>query len=93
VGVIGLLGTEKWRDGSPTCAGNGYNHSTKKQIYMTDLSRHSYCLECSWMASSEEHTREELNALMVEHTIETGHDVDSGLIHPAIEPPNTPQLN
>lgn len=60
---------------------------------MADPSRHSYCLECSWMASSEEHTLVELNALMVEHAIETGHDIESGLIHPDIEPPSTPQLN
>jgi hypothetical protein len=60
---------------------------------MVDPIRHGYCRECSWKASREEHTREELNALMVEHAIETGHDIESGLIHPDIDPPSTPHLN
>jgi hypothetical protein len=60
---------------------------------MSNLIKYRYCRECSWSASTEEHTREELNALMVEHAITTGHDIDSALIHPAIDPPERPELN
>lgn len=81
------------RDGALARAGNAYKPRNQHGVYMADLRRHRYCRECSWMASSEEHPREELNALMVEHAIETGHDIESGLIHPDIEPPSRPQLN
>jgi hypothetical protein len=60
---------------------------------MSNLIKYRYYRECSWSASTEEYTREELNALMVEHAITTGHDVDTAHIHPDIDPPNAPHLN
>lgn len=61
--------------------------------WMSNLVRQVYCLDCSWRASTAEYPREELNALLVEHAIETGHDIDSALIHPDIQPPPKPELN
>jgi hypothetical protein len=52
-----------------------------------------YCCECSWTANTADHTREELNALMVEHAVTTGHDIATARIHPDIDPPHAPQLN
>lgn len=62
-------------------------------VWRSTLIKQSYCCECSWTASTEEHTREELNALMVEHAVETGHDIESARIHPGLDPPRRPQLN
>lgn len=55
--------------------------------------KQSYCCECSWTASTEKHTRQELTALMIEHAVETGHDIDSTLIDTELAPPSRPQLN
>lgn len=33
--------------------------------------RYSYCYECSWSASTADHTRQELTALLVEYAVET----------------------
>jgi predicted small metal-binding protein len=60
---------------------------------MPTLIKISYCCECSWAASAEDHPREELNALIVEHAVETGHDIESAFIHPDIDPPSMPLLN
>jgi hypothetical protein len=60
---------------------------------MSNLITCRYCCECSWTASTADHTREELNALMVEHAVTTGHDIDTASIHPDIDPPRAPHLN
>jgi hypothetical protein len=60
---------------------------------MSNVIKYRCCCECSWAVSTEEHTREELNALVVEHAITTGHDVETALIHPDIDPPRKPHLN
>jgi hypothetical protein len=60
---------------------------------MSNLITYRYCCECSWSINTDEHTREERNALVVEHAIETGHDIDTARIHPGIDPPSMPQLN
>ena len=71
-----------------------YTHSaTTNHVDMSNLIRQGYCLECSWRASTADHTREELTDLLVEHAVETGHDVDSGLLHPGMDPPKRPELN
>jgi hypothetical protein len=71
-----------------------HTNTPKKNTFgMNTLTKVSYCCECSWSANAEDHTREELNALIVEHAVETGHDIESALIHPDIDPPSTPLLN
>ncbi|PSQ21764.1 hypothetical protein BRD01_11045 [Halobacteriales archaeon QS_8_65_32] len=34
-----------------------------------------YCLDCGWRVRDEEH--DDPSSLMVDHAIETGHDIDS----------------
>lgn len=36
-----------------------------------------YCLECGWRIRSADH--EDPSALMIDHAIATGHDLDSGI--------------
>jgi hypothetical protein len=36
-----------------------------------------YCLECGWRIRSADH--EDPSALMIDHAIATGHDLDSGV--------------
>lgn len=37
----------------------------------------NYCVHCDWEVTIEEHSREELSALAIEHACEHGHDIDS----------------
>lgn len=37
----------------------------------------SYCLDCEWEISATDYTADERTAAMVDHAIDTGHDVDS----------------
>jgi predicted small metal-binding protein len=37
----------------------------------------SYCLECDWSASTAEYSRAEVSRRMVDHAVETGHDIES----------------
>ena len=36
----------------------------------------NYCLNCEWSVSAENHTRKEQFDLVIEHAIETNHDID-----------------
>ncbi|HET7323160.1 MAG TPA: hypothetical protein VFJ06_02385 [Halococcus sp.] len=38
---------------------------------------HNYCLDCEWSASLEDHGRETLSRLAIEHAVEYGHDIES----------------
>lgn len=37
----------------------------------------NYCLDCEWVASTENRTRIEQAALVIEHAVEMDHDIDS----------------
>ncbi len=37
----------------------------------------SYCLDCEWEISATDYTADERTAAMIDHAIDTGHDVDS----------------
>jgi hypothetical protein len=37
----------------------------------------NYCLDCEWSVSAENHTGNEQSELVIEHAIETNHDIDS----------------
>jgi hypothetical protein len=37
----------------------------------------NYCAECNWSISTEDHDRDELAPAAIEHSIETGHDIES----------------
>lgn len=37
----------------------------------------SYCLECEWEISGTDYTADERTAAMIDHAVDTGHDVDS----------------
>jgi predicted transcriptional regulator len=39
----------------------------------------NYCTECEWAASAEEHSRQELSELAIEHFLDTGHAIESEL--------------
>jgi predicted small metal-binding protein len=39
--------------------------------------QHSYCLHCDWSVSTDEYPRDEVSTRMVQHAIETGHDIES----------------
>jgi hypothetical protein len=39
--------------------------------------QHSYCLHCNWSVSTDEYSRAEMNTQLVQHAIETGHDIES----------------
>lgn len=60
---------------------------------MSTLPKRCYCLECSWSVNSEDYTRQERNSLIVEHAVETGHDIDCTVVHPALQLPDSPDLN
>jgi hypothetical protein len=51
----------------------------------------SYCLDCEWSARAD--MVADRNEAVVEHALTTGHDIDSALIHPTIDPPKRPELN
>ena len=38
---------------------------------------HSYCLHCDWTVSTAEYPRAEVSQRMVNHAVETGHDIES----------------
>lgn len=50
-----------------------------------------YCCECSWSVSSAEYTRQERNALIIEHALDTGHDIDSTPVRTDLQPPPRPE--
>jgi hypothetical protein len=37
----------------------------------------SYCLECDWTVSTAEYSRADVTRRMVDHAVETGHDIES----------------
>jgi predicted small metal-binding protein len=37
----------------------------------------SYCLECDWSASTAEYSRADVSRRLVDHAVETGHDMES----------------
>ena len=37
----------------------------------------NYCLDCEWSVSRENHSREELTRLAIEHSLNCEHDIDS----------------
>jgi predicted small metal-binding protein len=37
----------------------------------------SYCLECDWSVSTAEYPRAEVSQRLVDHAVETGHDIES----------------
>jgi predicted small metal-binding protein len=37
----------------------------------------SYCLECDWSVSTTEYPRAEVSRRLVDHAVETGHDIES----------------
>lgn len=37
----------------------------------------NYCVHCDWEATLEDHSRDELATLAIEHACESGHDIDS----------------
>jgi hypothetical protein len=37
----------------------------------------TYCVECEWSASTEEHTRSEQSGLAIDHYVATGHAIES----------------
>jgi hypothetical protein len=39
--------------------------------------QHSYCLHCDWSVSTDECSRAEMNTRLVQHAIETDHDIES----------------
>ncbi|PSP43760.1 hypothetical protein BRC68_05395 [Halobacteriales archaeon QH_6_64_20] len=39
--------------------------------------RVTYCVECEWFVSAEDHTRSEQSDLAIGHYLETGHGIDS----------------
>jgi hypothetical protein len=39
--------------------------------------RRNYCRDCEWSATTAEYGTQELGRRAIEHTIETGHDIDS----------------
>lgn len=41
------------------------------------LVERNYCLDCDWSASREDHDRETLSRLTIEHAVEYGHDIES----------------
>lgn len=51
----------------------------------------SYCLECEWVVRDDRVT--DRTAAVIEHAVETGHDIESVQISLALEPPRTPLLN
>lgn len=42
--------------------------------------RHSYCLDCEWSVSTAEYPEQEVSSLVVDHAVETGHDIDSSYL-------------
>lgn len=51
----------------------------------------SYCLDCEWTVRSDRVA--DRTAAMVDHAVETGHDVDSVRVAPALDGPSTPRRN
>jgi hypothetical protein len=49
----------------------------------------SYCIECEWTARDDQIANR--TAAVVDHAVETGHDIDSVHITPDVDDPNTPQ--
>lgn len=39
--------------------------------------RLGYCLDCDWTASTTTYSREELSSLLLDHALESGHNVDT----------------
>ena len=39
--------------------------------------QHCYCLHCKWSVSTAEYPRDEVNRRLVNHAVETGHDIES----------------
>jgi hypothetical protein len=37
----------------------------------------SYCLQCDWAVSTAEYSRTDVNRRLVDHAVETGHDIES----------------
>jgi hypothetical protein len=37
----------------------------------------SYCLQCDWSVSTAEYSRADVSRRLVEHAVETGHDIES----------------
>lgn len=37
----------------------------------------SYCLQCDWSVSTAEYSRAEVSRRLVDHAVETGHDIES----------------
>jgi predicted small metal-binding protein len=60
---------------------------------MSTLVKYSYCLDCSWSASTADHSRQELSSLILEHAVETGHDIDTTSVDPDQMPPDRSDLN
>ena len=42
----------------------------------------NYCLDCDWSASVDDHSRQELSQLALEHSLTNEHDIDSDLEYP-----------
>jgi predicted small metal-binding protein len=51
----------------------------------------SYCLDCEWTARDDQMA--DRTAAVVDHAVETGHDIDSVHITPDVNDPNAPQQN
>lgn len=69
-------------------------------LYVVLPIKRIYCLDCEWTVSTENHTRQELSTLTIEHAVEYDHDIDSEIIHvdsdmtiPTIEHPDEAKLN
>lgn len=51
----------------------------------------SYCLECEWAV--KDNRVADRTAAVIEHAVETDHDIDSVQLSLTREPPRTPLLN
>lgn len=51
----------------------------------------SYCLECEWAARDDRVV--DRTAAVIEHAVETGHDIESVQLSLSQEPPRTSLLN
>jgi hypothetical protein len=39
--------------------------------------RRAYCLDCDWTANTTTHSRHDLTSLLLDHALDSGHDVDT----------------
>lgn len=51
--------------------------STADDSSQATASRVSYCLDCEWSVSSANYSAQEMNVRIIEHAVETGHEIES----------------